>query len=79
MDKVQETAFTDYRSTGPDLALGPRPNAARGPGLGLDLVAQIMFGSGPGLGPVQIIAIKRCIEHFGLSLPILLSQRKSYS
>jgi hypothetical protein len=45
------------------LALEPRPD----PALGSGLVAQIMFGSGPGLGLVQIIAIKRFIEHFGLS------------
>jgi hypothetical protein len=32
-------------------------------GLGLGLVAEIMFGFGPG----SVIAIKRKLEHFGLS------------
>jgi hypothetical protein len=54
--------------TGPDLGL-TRPE-------GPSLVAQIMFGSGPGSGLVQMTAIKRYIEHFGLYLTILFSQRK---
>jgi hypothetical protein len=35
---------------------------------GLDLVAQIIFGSEIVPGLVQMIAIKRYIKHFGLSL-----------
>jgi hypothetical protein len=54
------------------LALGPRPDPARGPGL----VAQIMFESGPGSGLVIIIAIKHYIEYFGLSRAILFSQKE---
>jgi hypothetical protein len=34
---------------------------------------------GRGSGLVQMISIKRYIEHFGLSRAILFSQRKSYS
>jgi hypothetical protein len=51
---------------------GPRSDLIRGPGL----VAQIMFGSGPGSGLVQIIAIRRCLEHFGL---FFFCREKSYS
>jgi hypothetical protein len=43
-----------------------------GPGL----VVHIMFGSGPGSGLLQMIAIKSYIEHFGLSRAIIVSQRK---
>jgi hypothetical protein len=42
------------------------------------LVTQIMFGSKPGLGLVQIIAINHYVEHFGFFQAILFSQRKSY-
>jgi hypothetical protein len=52
---------------GPDFALGP------------GLVAQIMFGCGPGSDLVPMIAIKRYFEHFGISWSIIFSQRKSYS
>jgi hypothetical protein len=45
----------------------------------LGLVEQKKFGSGPRSGRVQMIPIKRCIKHFGLSRTILLSQRESYS
>jgi hypothetical protein len=45
---------------------GLRPaNPKAGPGL--DLVAQIILGSRPGSGLVQMIAIKSCIKHFGIS------------
>jgi hypothetical protein len=51
---------------------GMKPGNHWGPievctGPGLDLVAQTMFRSGPGSGIVLMIAIKRYIEHFGLS------------
>jgi hypothetical protein len=58
----------------PGLALGPRSNPALGPGL----VAQILFGSGPGSGEVQMIAIKRRIEHFGLSWTILFFLKEQF-
>jgi hypothetical protein len=47
---------------------------ARGPDMGL--VAQIMFGSGPSSGLVQMIGIKRYIEHFGLSRAILFFSKE---
>jgi hypothetical protein len=56
-----------------DLALEPRPDTSRGP----DLVAQIMFGSAPGSGLVQMIAIRRYIKHFGLSQAIIFSKEKN--
>jgi hypothetical protein len=43
----------------------------------LGLVAQIIVGAGPGLGLVQVIAIKWCIEHLGLYQAVLSSQRKN--
>jgi hypothetical protein len=52
---------------------GPQPDPAQGPGL----VAQIMFGYGPGSGLFQVIVLKRYIEHFGLSQAIIFSQRRS--
>jgi hypothetical protein len=43
-------------------------------GPGLTLVAQMMFGFGPGSND----SIRCYIEHFGLSRAIRFSQRKSY-
>jgi hypothetical protein len=60
-----------------ELAVVVCTGLALGPGLGL--VAQMMFGSRPSSGLVQMIAIKSYIQHFGLSRVIIFSQRKSYS
>jgi hypothetical protein len=46
--------------------------ACKGPGL----ASQIMFGSKPGSGFVQIMAIKRYIKHFGLYPAIRSSPKK---
>jgi hypothetical protein len=58
-----------------------RPKAGHWPdpaqGLGLDLVAQIMSGSGRGLGLVQMTAIKHYFEHFGLSQVIIFFTKKN--
>jgi hypothetical protein len=56
--------------------VGDATDQARG--LGLGLVAQIIFRSGSGSGLVQMILIKHKIEHFGLSRAILFSKIKSY-
>jgi hypothetical protein len=57
-------------------ATGPRPDQAQGPGLGL--VAQIMFGCGSGSGLVEMIAGKRCIEHYILGFlgPLVFRKEK---
>jgi hypothetical protein len=47
--------------------------------MGLGLIVQIIFGSGPGSGLIKKIAIKRYIENFELSRAIFFSQRKSFS
>jgi hypothetical protein len=59
---------------GPGLALRLQPDPAQG--LSLDLVAKIMFGSGPDSSLVQIIAIKHYKEHFGLSQAILFFHKE---
>jgi hypothetical protein len=61
------------RNTGVEVCTGS--GLARGSGLGM--VAQIIFGSVPGSGLVQRIAIK-CIEHFEISRAIIFSQRKLF-
>jgi hypothetical protein len=43
--------------------------------MGLSLVAQIMLGSGPGSGLVQMVVVKCYTEYFRLSQAILFSQR----
>lgn len=50
--------------------------ASKGPGPGLDQVAQIMFGSRPGSGQAKMLVIKRHIENFGLPQAVGFSQRK---
>jgi hypothetical protein len=37
-----------------------------------------MFGFGSGSGLVQMIAIKRCIEHFGLSRAIFFANKNVF-
>jgi hypothetical protein len=56
----------------PCLALVPWPNPAPGPGL----VAQTVFESGPVSGLIQIIAVKRYIEHFVLSRAIVFFHKE---
>jgi hypothetical protein len=57
----------------PGLALGPRPNPARGPGP----VVDIIFGFGPGSNDSN----QSYIKHFGLSRVIhsLFAQKKLFS
>jgi hypothetical protein len=61
--------------TGPSLALGPRSDPARGPGL--VLVAQILFGSVPGSGLVQIIAITCFLNISDFLWPFLFRKEKA--
>jgi hypothetical protein len=56
-----------------DVALGARPDQARGPGVGQ--AAQTMFETGPGSSLVQMTAIKRHIENFGLYWPLFLRKK----
>jgi hypothetical protein len=42
--------------------------------LGLDLAAQILFVPGPGSDLIQMMAIKRYIDHFGLPEAILFQK-----